>query len=78
MPHLTCLIIYLQQAEAAKRRHAERAEKYVAPAEEAEPTIEEKRKKKRKEREGEAEGNAETGEGSKKKKKKKDKGDGED
>ncbi|KIJ70389.1 hypothetical protein HYDPIDRAFT_77376 [Hydnomerulius pinastri MD-312] len=54
-----------KQAEATSKRRAERAEAFVAPIEEAAPTVEEKRQKRR-----HAEGGADTPEKSKKKKKK--------
>ena len=40
---------YLQQAETTAQRQAERAEAYVAPEEDAAPTVEEKRKRKHRE-----------------------------
>jgi ribosomal RNA assembly protein len=43
---------YLQQAEATLKRRAERAEVYVAPKEEAAPTVEEKRKRRHTEVDG--------------------------
>lgn len=45
----------LQQAEAASKRQGERAEAFVAPAEAAEPTVEEKRKRKKREGDGDGE-----------------------
>ena len=70
------MFVPLQQAEVMAERQAKRAEAFVAPAEHAEPTVEEKimKKKKRKDREREA-GNGEDiggdGESEKKRKKKK-------
>lgn len=58
--------LYPQQAEATLKRRAERAEAFVAPQEEAAPTVEEKRKRRHAEVDG-ADGTAKS-----KKKKKKD------
>lgn len=55
-----------QQEEVTAEKRAKRAEAYIAPAETAEPTVEEKRKRKR---EKESEGGGD-GEKTKKKKKK--------
>jgi ribosomal RNA assembly protein len=57
---------HLQQAEATLKRRAERAEAFVAPQEEAAPTVEEKRKRRHVDVDGE-DGTAKS-----KKKKKKD------
>ncbi|OCH95854.1 hypothetical protein OBBRIDRAFT_787700 [Obba rivulosa] len=58
-----------KQDEVTAERRAKRAEAFVAPAEEAAPTVEEKRKRKREEREKADEGEAEIHKLKKKKKK---------
>ncbi|KAF7313375.1 90S preribosome/SSU processome component KRR1 [Mycena chlorophos] len=60
-----------KQAETTAKKRAERAEAFIAPAEEAAPTVEEKRHRKRKAAEAE-EDVEEEGEQTKKKKKKKE------
>jgi hypothetical protein len=61
-----------QQTEAAAKRHAERAEAFVAPAEAAAPTVEDKRKRKQREVGAEVDdGDGQSGEGRVGKKKKK-------
>jgi len=65
------LVTFAQQTEAAAKRRAERAEVFVAPAEAAAPTVEDKRKRKRREREAEVDGEDQSGEGRVGKKKKK-------
>ncbi|KAJ7499385.1 hypothetical protein FB451DRAFT_1205264 [Mycena latifolia] len=64
-----------KQSETTAKRRAERAEAFVAPAEEAAPTIEQKRNRKRTAMEAEmaTEGDVDGSEKMKKKKKKKDK-----
>ncbi|KAJ7672818.1 ribosomal RNA assembly protein mis3 [Mycena rosella] len=64
-----------KQSETTAKRRAERAEAFVAPAEEAAPTVEQKRNRKRSAAEAEmvTEGDADGGEKLKKKKKKKEK-----
>ncbi|KAG2014061.1 90S preribosome/SSU processome component KRR1 [Coprinopsis cinerea AmutBmut pab1-1] len=60
-----------KQMEVTEQRKAERAEAFVAPAEQAAPTVEEKKKRKRAAAEMEKEMDAEEVEGSEKKKKRK-------
>jgi ribosomal RNA assembly protein len=62
---------FAQHTEATAKRRAERAEAFVAPAEAAAPTVEDKRKRKRREREAEVDGEGQSGEGRVEKKKKK-------
>ncbi|KAJ6516357.1 ribosomal RNA assembly protein mis3 [Mycena sanguinolenta] len=65
-----------KQSETTSKRQTERAQAFIAPAEEAAPTVEQKRRQKRKAVEAEIVGDevgAEGGETTKKKKKKKDK-----
>ncbi|KAJ6567346.1 ribosomal RNA assembly protein mis3 [Mycena vulgaris] len=64
-----------KQSETTAKRRAERAEAFVAPAEEAAPTVEQKRNRKRSAAEAEmvTEGDADEPEKTKKKKKKKEK-----
>jgi ribosomal RNA assembly protein len=66
-------VTFAQQTEATAKRRAERAEAFVAPAEAAAPTVEDKRKRKRREQEASVDGEDQSGEGrvGKKKKKKK-------
>jgi len=64
-----------QQTEATEKRRQERAEVFVAPKEEAAPTVEEKRKKKRA---AETSEGVDEGEKPKKKKRKKEKAQGDD
>lgn len=62
---------FAQQTEATAKRRAERAEAFVAPAEAAAPTVEDKRKRKRREQEAEVDGGGQSGEGRVGKKRKK-------
>ena len=59
----------LQQEEVTAERRAKRAEAFVAPAESAAPTVEEKRRRKR-EKEAQDDGAGEGEDGAKRKKKK--------
>ena len=69
------LLTILQQEEVAAERRAKRAEAFVAPAETAAPSVDEKRRRKReKEREEETSGHAEGEQKRKKKKRKVDAG----
>lgn len=62
-----------QQTESMEKRRAERAEAFVAPAEDAAPTVEEKRKRKRKDMGSEMTRDQQEADGTKKSKKKKHK-----
>jgi ribosomal RNA assembly protein len=64
-------VTFAQQTEATAKRRAERAEAFVAPAEAAAPTVEDKRKRKRREVEVEVGREEQSGEGKVGKKKKK-------
>jgi hypothetical protein len=64
-------VTFAQQTEATAKRRAERAEAFVAPAEAAAPTVEDKRKRKRREQEASVDGEDQSGEGRVGKKKKK-------
>ncbi|TFY55656.1 hypothetical protein EVG20_g9237 [Dentipellis fragilis] len=60
----------IKQIESTEKRRAERAEAFVAPVEEAAPTVEEKRKRRRKDLESELDGDEPPNEGKAGKKKK--------
>ena len=66
----TPVTTFAQQTEATAKRRAERAEAFVAPAEAAAPTVEDRRKRKRRELEAQVDGEDQSGEGRVGKKKK--------
>ena len=68
--HATPVTTFAQQTEATAKRRAERAEAFVAPAEAAAPTVEDRRKRKRRELEAQVDGEDQSGEGRVGKKKK--------